>query len=113
MRAELLVDKGVARSQIKLASAVAKYELVAAGLAEGVVSEAKARVISKALDRVEADPLATAEHLVLAEKLLVEYATQFTAKELRIVGRRRHRHQRGHLARGAPQRARYRHVGVR
>ncbi|WP_292648659.1 HNH endonuclease signature motif containing protein [Nocardioides sp.] len=88
MRAELLVDKGAARSQIKLAAGVARYELVSAGLAAGVVSEAKARVITKALDKVEADPLATREHLVLAEKLLVDYATQFTAKELRIVGKR-------------------------
>ncbi|NYI79271.1 DUF222 domain-containing protein [Nocardioides panzhihuensis] len=88
MRAELLVDKGAARSQIKLATSVARYELVSAGLAEGVVSEAKARVITKALDKVETDPAATVEDLVLAEKLLVEYATQFTAKELRVVGRR-------------------------
>ncbi|NYI76136.1 DUF222 domain-containing protein [Nocardioides panzhihuensis] len=88
MRAELLVDKGAARSQIKLANAVTKYELVAAGLAEGVVSEAKARVITKALDKVEANPVATVEDLVLAEKLLVEYATQFTTKELRVIGKR-------------------------
>ncbi|NYI78468.1 HNH endonuclease signature motif containing protein [Nocardioides panzhihuensis] len=88
MRAELLVDKGTARSQIKLATSVARYELVAAGLAEGVVSQDKARVITKALDKIETDPIATDEDLVLAEKLLVEYATQFTAKELRVVGRR-------------------------
>jgi hypothetical protein len=88
MCAELLVDKGAARSQIKLATAVARYELVAAGLAEGVVSEAKAQVITKALDKIEADPVATREHLVLAEKLLVEYATQLTPKKLRIVGKR-------------------------
>jgi hypothetical protein len=88
MRAELLVDKGVARSQIKLATSVARYELVAAGLAEGVFSEAKARVITRALDKVKADPVATSEDLVLAEKLLVEYATQLTPKKLRIVGRR-------------------------
>jgi hypothetical protein len=88
MRAELLVDKGVARSQIKLATSVARYELVAAGLAEGVISEAKARVITRALDKVKADPVATSEDLVLAEKLLVDYATQLTAKKLRIVGKR-------------------------
>ncbi|SDL30058.1 protein of unknown function, partial [Nocardioides sp. YR527] len=50
MRTELLVDKAAARSQIKLAAGVAKYDLVAAGLAEGVVSQDKARVITKALD---------------------------------------------------------------
>ncbi|GGU13914.1 DUF222 domain-containing protein [Nocardioides albus] len=88
MRAELLVDKGAARSQIKLAVAVARYELVAAGLAEGVVSQAKAKVITKALDKIKTDPIATGEDLVLAEKLLVEYATQMTANELRIVGKR-------------------------
>ncbi|WP_277602178.1 DUF222 domain-containing protein [Nocardioides turkmenicus] len=53
MRAELLVDKAVARSQVKLAAGVAKYDLVAAGLAEGVVSHDKARVITKALDAIE------------------------------------------------------------
>ncbi|MGY0536447.1 DUF222 domain-containing protein [Nocardioides sp. YJ-D4] len=88
MRADLLVDKAVARSQIKLAAAVAKYDLVAAGLAEGVVSQDKARVITQALDKIETDPVASAEDLVLAEKLLVDYATRLTANELRIVGRR-------------------------
>ena len=88
MRAELLVDKAVARSQIKLAAGVAKYELVGAGLAEGVVSQDKARVITKALDAIEADPAASGEDLVLAEKLLVDYASRLTANELKIVGRR-------------------------
>ena len=80
MRAELLVDKAVARSQIKLATSVAKYDLVAAGLAEGVVSQDKARVITKALDKIETNPVASAEDLVLAEKLLVDYATRLTAE---------------------------------
>ncbi|WP_406022172.1 HNH endonuclease [Nocardioides sp. NBC_00850] len=88
MRTELLVDKAVARSQIKLAASVEKYELVAAGLADGVVSLDKARVITKALDKIGADPVASAEDLVLAEKLLVDYATRLTANELRIVGKR-------------------------
>jgi hypothetical protein len=88
MRTELLVDKAVARSQIKLATSVAKYDLVATGLAGGVVSQDKARVITQALDAIETDPAATAEDLVLAEKLLVDYATQLTAKELKVVGRR-------------------------
>ncbi|MER6974676.1 DUF222 domain-containing protein [Nocardioides sp. NPDC000445] len=88
MRTELLVDKAVARSQIKLAAAVTKYDLVATGLAEGVVSQDKARVITQALDKIETNPVASGEDLVLAEKLLVDYATQLTANELRIVGRR-------------------------
>ncbi|MFI5626678.1 DUF222 domain-containing protein [Nocardioides sp. NPDC051685] len=88
MRAELLVDKGAARSQIKLATEVAKYDLVSAGLADGVVSLDKARVITQALDKIETDPVASAEDLVLAEKLLVDYATRLTANELRIVGKR-------------------------
>ncbi|MFE6647524.1 HNH endonuclease, partial [Nocardioides sp. NPDC057772] len=49
MRTELLVDNAVARAQVKLAAGVAKYDLVADGLAEGVVSQDKARVITKAL----------------------------------------------------------------
>ncbi|MFI5621821.1 DUF222 domain-containing protein, partial [Nocardioides sp. NPDC051685] len=88
MRTELLVDKGVARSQVKLAAAVTKYDLVAAGLAEGVVSQDKARVITQALDQIENDPAASGEDLILAEKLLVDYATRLTANELKIVGRR-------------------------
>ncbi|MGY0537087.1 DUF222 domain-containing protein [Nocardioides sp. YJ-D4] len=88
MRTDLLVDKGVACSQIKLAAAVTKYDLVADGLAEGVVSQDKARVITQALDQIEADPAASAEDLVLAEKLLVDYAARLTANELKIVGRR-------------------------
>ncbi|MGY0537142.1 DUF222 domain-containing protein [Nocardioides sp. YJ-D4] len=88
MRTELLVDKGVARSQVKLAAAVTKYDLVAAGLAEGVVSQDKARVITQALHAIETDPAASAEDLILAEKLLVDYATRLTANELKIVGRR-------------------------
>ncbi|MER7555565.1 DUF222 domain-containing protein [Nocardioides sp. NPDC126508] len=88
MRAELLVDKSAARSQIKLAAGVAKYERVAAGLVDGVVSLDKARVIATALDKIQADPVASAEDLVLAEKLLVDYATRLTANELRVVGRR-------------------------
>ncbi|WP_328531207.1 HNH endonuclease [Nocardioides sp. NBC_00368] len=88
MRAELLVDTAVARSQIKLAASVAKYECVAVGLAEGVVSLDKARVITTALDKIGADPVASAEDLILAEKLLVDHATRLTAHELRIVGRR-------------------------
>ncbi|MFJ9390632.1 DUF222 domain-containing protein [Nocardioides sp. NPDC101246] len=88
MRAELLVDKAVARSQIKLATKVARYEVVADGLAAGSVSHDKARVITKALDKIEADPIASAEDLALAEKLLVDYATRLTANELAIVGRK-------------------------
>ncbi|MEU0312173.1 HNH endonuclease [Nocardioides sp. NPDC006273] len=88
MRAELLVDKGAARTQIKLAHAVTKYELVAAGLAAGVISEAKAIVITKALDTIHADPITTGEDLVLAEKLLIDYATLATANELQIAGKR-------------------------
>ncbi|WP_328530009.1 HNH endonuclease [Nocardioides sp. NBC_00368] len=88
MRTELLVDTAVARSQIKVAASVAKYECVAAGLAEGVVSLDKARVITTALDKIDADPVASAEDLILAEKLLVDYATRLTANELRIVGKR-------------------------
>ena len=88
MRAELLVDKAVARSQIKLAASVAKYDLVAAGLAEGVVSQDKAQVITRALDKIETNPVAGAEDLVLAEKLLVDHANHLTADELRIVGKR-------------------------
>ncbi|MBC7277919.1 HNH endonuclease signature motif containing protein [Nocardioides sp.] len=88
MRAELLVDKGTARTQIKFATAVAKYELVSAGLAAGVLSEAKAIVITKALDTIHADPVATGEDLVLAEKLLVDYAILATANELQIAGKR-------------------------
>ncbi|MFJ9390543.1 DUF222 domain-containing protein [Nocardioides sp. NPDC101246] len=88
MRTDLLVDKAAARSQIRLATGVARYDLVAAGLAEGVVSQDKARVITKALDAIESDPAASAEDLVLAEKLLVDHATRLTANELRIVGKR-------------------------
>ena len=88
MRTELLVDKAVGRAQVKLAAGVAKYDLVAAGLAEGVVSQDKARVITTALDKIEADPIASGEDLVLAEKLLVDYATRLTANELRIAGKR-------------------------
>ncbi|MFE7228968.1 DUF222 domain-containing protein [Nocardioides sp. NPDC057577] len=88
LRTELLVDKGMARSQIKLAASVSKYDLVAAGLAEGVVSQDKARVITKALDAIETDPAASAEDLILAEKLLVDYASWMTANELKIAGRR-------------------------
>ena len=88
LRTELLVDKTIGRAQIRLAAGVAKYEQVAAGLAEGVVSQDKVRVITKALDAIEADPAASAEDLVLAEKLLVDYATRLTASELKIVGRR-------------------------
>jgi len=88
MRTELLVDKGAARSQVKLAAAVSRYGLVADGLAEGVVSQDKAWVITQALDQIENDPAASTEDLVLAEKLLVDYATRLTANELKIVGRR-------------------------
>jgi hypothetical protein len=88
MRTELLVDKAVGRAQVKLAAAVTKYDLVADGLAEGVLSQDKARVITQALDKIETDPAASGEDLVLAEKLLVDYATHLTANELKIVGRR-------------------------
>ncbi|WP_328531852.1 HNH endonuclease [Nocardioides sp. NBC_00368] len=88
MRTELLVDKAIARSQIKLAVGVAKYDHVAAGLAAGVVSQDKARVITKALDAIATDPAASAKDLVLAEKLLVDHATRLTANELKIVGKR-------------------------
>ncbi|MGH4001869.1 MAG: DUF222 domain-containing protein [Pseudonocardiaceae bacterium] len=88
MRTELLVDKKVGRAEVKLATAVSRYEQVAAGLAAGEVSQDKARVITQALNAIETDPAATAEDLALAEKLLVDYATSLTANELRIIGRR-------------------------
>ncbi|MFI5624845.1 DUF222 domain-containing protein, partial [Nocardioides sp. NPDC051685] len=52
------------------------------------VSQDKARVITQALDAIETDPAASGEDLVLAEKLLVEYATRLTANELKIIGKR-------------------------
>ncbi|GGU15849.1 HNH endonuclease signature motif containing protein [Nocardioides albus] len=88
MLTELLVDKKTGRAEVKFAAAVSRYELVAAGLAEGVVSQDKARVITKALEAVEADPAASREDLLLAEKLLVDYATQMTAEDLKNVGKR-------------------------
>jgi hypothetical protein len=88
MWTELLVDKKIGRAEVKLAAAVSRYELVAAGLAEGVVSQDKARVIVKALEAIEVDPEASAENLILAEKLLVEYATQMSANKLEIIGKR-------------------------
>ena len=88
MRADLLVDKSSARAQIKLATTVAKHEMVASGLASGEISAGKARVITKTLDEIEANPVATADDLVLAEKLLVDYATRLTVNELRIVGKK-------------------------
>ena len=88
MFTELLVDKKVGRAEVKLAAGVARYELVAAGLAEGVVSPDKARAITKALEAVEADPQASTEDLVFAEKLLVEYAAQMTAEDLKNIGKR-------------------------
>ncbi|MEI7057936.1 HNH endonuclease [Nocardioides sp. CCNWLW239] len=88
MRAELLVDKGTARSAIKLAGAMNRYDLVAAELAAGQLTEAKAQVITRALDTIDTDPVATREDLVLAEKLLVEEASRLTANQLRIAGRR-------------------------
>ncbi|MFE7227316.1 DUF222 domain-containing protein [Nocardioides sp. NPDC057577] len=88
MRAELLVDKGPARSQLKLATRVANYDLVAAGLAEGVVSLDKSRVITQALDKIKTDPVTSGEDLALAEQLLVDYARTLTANQLRIAGKR-------------------------
>ncbi|GGU42427.1 HNH endonuclease signature motif containing protein [Nocardioides albus] len=88
MLTELLVDKKIGRSEVKLAAAVSRYELVAAGLAEGVISQDKARVIVKALEAIEAHPEASRENLVLAEKLLVEYATEMSATKLEIIGKR-------------------------
>jgi hydrogenase maturation factor len=88
MWTELLVDKKIGRAEVKLAAAVGKYELVAAGLAEGVVSQDKARVITKALEAIETDPEASTENLILAEKLLVDYATQMSASKLEIIGKR-------------------------
>ncbi|MEU6137443.1 DUF222 domain-containing protein [Nocardioides sp. NPDC047086] len=88
MRTELLVDRGAARSQLKLAAEVAKYDLVAAGLAEGVVSQDKAQVITQALEAIATDLAVSGEDLVLAEKLLVDEATELTANQLKIVGRR-------------------------
>ncbi|MEI7054303.1 DUF222 domain-containing protein [Nocardioides sp. CCNWLW239] len=88
MRAELLVDRGSARSQIKLAGALNRYDLVATELAAGQLSEAKAQVITRALDTIDTDPIATREDLILAEKLLVEEASRLTANQLRIAARR-------------------------
>ncbi|GGU11547.1 HNH endonuclease signature motif containing protein [Nocardioides albus] len=88
MLTELLVDKKIGRAEVKLAAAVSRYELVATGLAEGVVSPDKARVITKALEAIEANPAASSEDLALAEKLLVDYATQMTADDLKTVGKR-------------------------
>ncbi|NYI78954.1 DUF222 domain-containing protein [Nocardioides panzhihuensis] len=88
MLTELLVDKKIGRAEVKFAAALAKYELAAAGLAEGVVSQDKARVITKALEAVEADPTASREDLAYAEKLLVDYATRLTADDLKNIGKR-------------------------
>ncbi|NYI79621.1 HNH endonuclease signature motif containing protein [Nocardioides panzhihuensis] len=88
MLTELLVDKKIGRAEVKFAAAVSRYDLVAAGLAEGVVSQEKARVITKALEAVEADPTASREDLAYAEKLLVDYATRLTADDLKNIGKR-------------------------
>ncbi|WP_344778643.1 DUF222 domain-containing protein, partial [Nocardioides panacisoli] len=80
-------DLRTARAETALAEALdRRWHQVAAGMAEGVVSPAQAKVIVEALDALpaEVDP----ELVAKAEGQLVAWCTRFTPHELRALGKR-------------------------
>ena len=80
-------DLGTARAGVRLAQALdRRYDLVRAGMADGVVSAAQARVICEALDGLPGD--VPPETVTKAEEFLVDHAQRHCPRELRAMGRR-------------------------
>ena len=76
------------RRDSRLATALEeRWHVVAAGLRGGTVNTAQARVIVRALDDLPED-LVTPEVRALAEIRLVDLASEFGPRQLRILGRR-------------------------
>ena len=80
-------DRGSSRRALRLAqSLAARWERLAGALAQGTVNPEQVEVIARALDELPDDvPAATR---ALAEAHLIEQATHFGPRELRILGRR-------------------------
>src|SRR5690349_6181508 len=81
-----LVDFADARAEVRLAEALdRRWSKVAAGMADGVVSAAQARVVVAALDALpdDLDP----ELVIKAEEQMVAYCSDFRPKDLRRLGR--------------------------
>jgi hypothetical protein len=78
-------DPAAARADLHLAKALEERPLVAAGMREGGVSQAQARVIVAGIDALpkELGP----EVLASAERTLVGYAADFRPRELRKIAR--------------------------
>lgn len=84
---ELLVDRGVARREMTLAGSLEhRWTALAEAHRAGEVSTAQADVIARALDDLPKET--PADVLVTAEKVLVEHASTFAPKELRVLGGR-------------------------
>jgi hypothetical protein len=77
------------RSDLKLSKALDQHEVLATGLAAGVVNEEQARVIVKALERLPSSGrfAVTAEQRARAEEHLVRLAADHDAKALGLLGR--------------------------
>ena len=80
-------DRREQQRDLRLGQALAdRWQCVQAGLADGAVNLAQARVITHALDQLPAD--VPAEQVTQAERHLVEYAADFGPRDLRVLGRR-------------------------
>jgi hypothetical protein len=80
-------DRREQQRDLQLGTALAeRWQHVGAGLAQGAVNLAQARVISHALDRLPDD--VPVDVVAMAEKQLIEYAAEFGPHDLRVLGRR-------------------------
>ncbi len=83
-----LTDFGTNRRDLALAEALdQRWALVAAGLGQGDLNVAQARVITHALEELPTDKV-SADLLSKAEAHLVAQAAHFGPRELRVLGRR-------------------------
>jgi hypothetical protein len=84
---ETRADRGGQRRACLLGVALSeRWHEVAAGLADGRVNPAQARVIAHALDELPDD--VPGDVVSMAQTQLVEYAVAFGPRELRVLGRR-------------------------
>lgn len=86
LTARALADPRQAHADLKLAQGLERWEVVRAGLAEGLFTVEHARVIVRALDELPTD--VPAAIVAKAETQLCDWAAEFTPRELRqLAGR--------------------------
>ena len=81
-------DRARCAADVRLAVALERFTIVGAAMAAGVLSPVKARIITRELADLDADPDVSRDLVDLAEQHLVSQATEFAPRELEAIAKK-------------------------